>query len=89
MELLFSSSIIHETALHDDPENHSLMENNLYTFMRLCIGCRIFSFTARVCSELLQLNSRVKEELISILETRLDRILFDVVIRCCFTQGAL
>ena len=54
------------------------MENNLYTFIRLCIGCRIFSVTKSVCSELLQLNSWVKEELISILEAGLDHVLRDV-----------
>jgi len=88
LELLFSSSIVHETTLHDDPEDHSLMGDNLYTFIRLYIGCRIFSFTVSVCSELLQLNSWVKEELISILETGLDRVLCDVI-HCFCTQGAL
>lgn len=49
------------------------MENNLCTFISLCIGCRIFSFTLSVYSSVLQLNSGVKEELISISETGLSR----------------
>jgi hypothetical protein len=73
LESLCFSAIVHETTLHDNPEDHSLMENNLCTFISLCIGCRIFSFTLSVYSSVLQLNSGVKEELISISETGLSR----------------
>ena len=89
LKLLCYFAIIPEITLHDNPEDYSLMENNLYTFIRLCIGCRIFSFTVSVCSELLHLNSWVKEELISILETGLDHVLCDVIVHCCCTEGVL